>query len=105
MVRPSREIVGSWVSIGTAIVRGTGHPLIDDRVLPAQFTRKRFSATAGDDNLPSKCIDQSSLMVSVDFEGFSSNQLELNEVHTQNCAGAPDDYCKGYWSLSLTQMQ
>jgi hypothetical protein len=88
---------------GTLTMHGVGHPLIDDRVLPAEFQRRRVTAHEERSNLPSRCPQQSTLDVSYDFEGAGSRQLQLMEVNTPDC-NQPDDYCKGYWQLTLSEL-
>jgi hypothetical protein len=88
---------------GTLIVQGTGNAAIDGVSLPAQFSRRRFSAHLEQSNLPSRCRRRSMLDLSFDFEEFGSHQLQLEEIDTPDCDQHPDDYCKGQLQLDLTR--
>jgi hypothetical protein len=71
-------------------------------LLPADSQRRRFTAHVDQSNLPSRCQQQNSLDVSYDFEGFGSHQLQLMEVDTPDC-NQPDDYCKAFSTLDLSE--
>jgi hypothetical protein len=88
---------------GSVRLTGTGSALIDERVLPAQFTRRRLSVHVEDSNLPSSCLHQNTLQLSYDLEGFGSQELRLDEVDTPACTQA-DAYCKGYVQLQLSPL-
>jgi hypothetical protein len=83
------------LSHGTVMLDGTGEPLLDGHVFDATFERRSFRVMAEYTNLPATCVEQWSLQLEYDLEGFGRNQLNFSMVHTPDCQGHPDDYCKG----------
>jgi len=87
----------------TITLLDVGHPLLDGRKLNAEVVRRRVVVHAQESNLPNKCIKQSQVDLEYDFEGLGGRSLYLMEVDTPDCSNKPDDYCKGYIELSLTE--
>jgi len=87
------------LSKGTVTLTGTGHSLIDGVPIDAVFQRKRFTATKEYSNLPSKCPEQYSISIALDFEGIVPGSLSLFESHTLDCATS--GYCKGAINAKL----
>jgi hypothetical protein len=86
---------------GTVIIEGTGDQLVDGRVLPASFTRRRFSVHEQESNLPASCPQEHQLDVSYDFEGFAPGVIALTEFGTPDCENAPLTFCRGSLQLAL----
>jgi hypothetical protein len=79
----------------------TGEPRLDGRAFAASFERASFTVSEMHSNLPADCIDQWSLELGCDFEGFGLRRLDFQEVRTPDCAARPGDYCKGQLAAEL----
>jgi hypothetical protein len=80
---------------GTVTLGGTGVQRLDGVALDAIFTRKRFSVSVQESDLPAQCLDQYSISLDVDFEGTSPPSLRFFESHAVGACPPMGDYCKG----------
>ena len=83
------------LSKGMVTLSGTGVSRVDGAPLNATFVRRRFNAALQYSNLPSKCPDEYSVSISVDFEGYSPPSMRFAESHAVGTCPPLAAMCKG----------
>lgn len=88
---------------GTVTLHDLGHPLLDERKLPATIVRRKVSVQGPLDAAASSCPGQSQLDLVYDFEDLAGRQLRLTQVESPDCS-KPEEICKGFVELGLSEI-